>query len=168
MHRKRASIVALALVLFAGERRNVHAASPGLLFRSVEPDACSLLTAAEVSKALEEKSLPGKRVIPQSPKMCSWSDDADQRSVVVSYSGVAGFAFAKSPKRNITIEPAPGIGDDAFYLISNSKTSPFLHVRKGNSAFSIRVLNGLKLKPFTQDQEKTKEADLAKAAVARL
>jgi hypothetical protein len=41
-------------------------------------------------------------------------------------------------------------------------------VRKGSSAFNVRILNGLKFKPFALGQVKAKEADLAKAAVAKL
>jgi hypothetical protein len=41
-------------------------------------------------------------------------------------------------------------------------------VRKGNAAFNVRILNGLKFKAFTRDEEKAKEAALAKAAAGRL
>jgi hypothetical protein len=41
-------------------------------------------------------------------------------------------------------------------------------VRKGTSVFSIRIITRLDPKPFTLDQEKAKDAVLAKAAVAKL
>jgi len=42
--------------------------------------------------------------------------------------------------------------------------SPLLIVRRGATVFNVRLLNGLKLNAFTLEQEKAKEADLAKAA----
>jgi hypothetical protein len=47
--------------------------------------------------------------------------------------------------------------------------SPFIWVRKGNTAFDVRIITRLKPEPpFTIEQEKSKEAVLAKAAVAKL
>lgn len=63
--------------------------------------------------------------------------------------------------------PAPGIGDDAYYVLYGSD-SPQLMVRKGSVQFSVRILNGFKFKPFTMDQEKSKEAALAQAALKAL
>jgi len=68
----------------------------------------------------------------------------------------------------IKIEPLSGIGDEAFYQVYPNDQSPFVWVRKGNTVFDIRILTRMKPKPFTIDQEKSKEAVLAKAAAARL
>ncbi|HEX8942419.1 MAG TPA: hypothetical protein VF785_04720 [Gemmatimonadaceae bacterium] len=139
---------------------------------NAEADACALLTADETSKALEVTSLPGKRLVASSPKVCIWSDDpnhgAGSRRVTVSIMTAAAFAIGKSgADKRVTIEPASGIGDEAYYELFKSD-SPFLVVRKGGTAFNLRILNGLKLKAFTLEQEKAKEADLAKAAASRL
>jgi hypothetical protein len=69
-----ASAVLAAVLLFGAARRTLNAASLALVLPKVEPDACALLTEAEVSKALEVKSLPGKRIVAESPKACAWSD----------------------------------------------------------------------------------------------
>jgi len=61
-----------------------------------------------------------------------------------------------------------GIGDEAFYQIYPKHAPPFIWVRKGNTAFDIRIITGLKPRPFTVEQEKSKETVLAKAAVAKL
>jgi hypothetical protein len=171
MHLIHTSAVLAALVLFGAESRTSDAASTVLALRIVEPDACSLLTEADVSKALEVKSLPGKRIVAESPKACAWSDDAEgafsHRRATAQYISVSGFQFVKSRAGHITIEPVSGIGDEAYYEISKTATA-ILAVRKGNVAIQVRVLNGLKFKAFTLEQEKAKEADLAKAAVARL
>ena len=148
------------------------AASPVRPPAGRDVDACSLLTVADASKALEVTSLPGKRLVASSPKVCMWSDDSTgeitHRRITLSIMSVAGFQVGKSTRSpKITIEPITGIGDEAYYEMVKSD-SPFLFVRKGNTGFSVRILNGLKLKAFTREQEKAKEADLAKAAVAKL
>ncbi len=140
---------------------------------TADVDACTLLTTAEASKALEVSSLPGKRMVASSPKVCGWSDGeaigANYRRIVVTITSLAAFQFGKSGNNpKMTIETVPGIGDEAYYEILKTSESPFLVVRKGNTAFTVRVLNGSKLKAFTLEQEKAKEADLAKAAVAKL
>jgi len=142
-----------------------------LFVRNAEPDACGLLTTPEASKALEVESLAGRRIVESSPKVCIWSDDANatfsNRRVTVQYTSVAGFQMGKSGSGRFTIETVSGVGDEAYYELVKSE-SPILVVRKGNTAISVRILNGLKFKAFTLEQEKAKEAELAKAAVARL
>ena len=166
-------VVATVSVWFAGVAPN-HARRDLLSFArdDADPDACGLLTETDVSMALEVKSLPGTHFVQSSTKICSWSDvagnDINHRRVVVSVTSAATFNALKSRAGIITMEPVSGIGDDAFYEIPKSSESPFLFVRKGNAAFSVRILNGLKLKAFTRDEEKTKEAALAKAAAGRL
>ncbi len=137
---------------------------------AVVPDACSLLTVAEVSSVLEIASLPGKPVVAGDRKHCMWSDDPDgaisNRRVTLSIITTMAFDVGKSVPR-ITTEPAPGIGDDAYYEIFRGG-SPALCVRKGASAVVIQMLNGGKFKAFAPDALKQKEAQLAKAAVAKL
>ena len=43
-----------------------------------------------------------------------------------------------------------------------------LVVRKGDSAFTVRVLNGSKAKALTLDEEKARDLSLGKAAAAKL
>src|SRR5262249_29392298 len=115
----------------------------------VDPDACALLTETDVSTALEVKSLPGTHLVQSSTKVCTWSDvagtDINHRRVLVSMTSTAAFNVVKSRTGPITIEPVSGIGDEAYYQIPKSSESPFLFVRKGSAAFSVRILNGLKL-----------------------
>ena len=138
--------------------------------RALAPDACSLLTVQEVSAALEVQSLPGKPLFGHSTA-CSWSDDAaqsvDHRRVTLSVvNTTVPFNTMKTSPR-LTIEPVSGVGDDAYYVLLKSD-SPQLAVRKGGTVIQIRVLNGLKAKPFNLAQEKAKEAALGKAAAARI
>jgi hypothetical protein len=164
---------AISATLFLGVPRPnsfgvVHTfLSPGAL----APDACALLTEAEVSTAIEAKSLPGKHLVASNPKSCIWSDDANHsvnsRRVTLSIMPVAGFDFGKGGNPRVKTEPVQGVGDDAYYEIFKAD-APFLVVRKGGAAFNVRILNGLKFKALSLDEEKARELALAKAAVAKL
>jgi len=170
-HRHVVSVAVCGLLLLVTSIKNSIAANR-THGTPTDPDACALLTTAEASAALGVTSLAGARVIASSPKACIWSDDPNHgmghRRVTLSIMQVAAFQFGKSgANTRIKIEPVSGIGDEAYYELFTSD-SPFLVVRKGSAAFNVRILNGGKLKPFTLDEEKTKEADLAKAAASRL
>jgi len=133
-------------------------------------DACSLLTAGEVSRALEIKSLPGKPAVAGSPKLCMWSDaDAGingRRLTLSVTASTTAFNLMKSSPR-ITTEAVTGIGDEAFYEIPKGRETPILQVRKGNSVFTLRILNGSKSQAFALNEVKAKEATLAKEAAGR-
>jgi hypothetical protein len=135
-----------------------------------QPIACSLLTEAQVDAALEIKSLPGKPPIPSAHQLCKWSDDpngsGDNRRLTLALMTIAAFDMGKS-NAQLKPEPVSGIGDEAYYEVFGSD-SPLLVVRKGTSAFNLRILNGLKFKPFAAGEVKAKEAELAKAVVAKL
>jgi len=163
------------------QRRLISIAASGFLLLSLSavrfeagraaPAACSLLTAADASKALEQTSLPGKPLTNGDPTGCIWSadpaaSDSSRRVALVTVS-VRAFQIAMHPAlAKIKVEPVSGIGDEAFYQIYPD--SPFIWVRKGDKAITIRILTGYKPKPFTNDQEKVKLVPLAKAAVAKL
>lgn len=137
------------------------------------PEACALLTSADASKALEVSSVSSKRLVEADPKGCVWSNDpavsdTSRRVALVTHTPTA-FMFAKKPAiTTIKIEAVAGLGDEAFYQIYPGDNPPFIWVRKGNTAISIRIITGAKPKPFTPEQEKTKLASLAKAAVGKL
>jgi hypothetical protein len=135
------------------------------------PVTCALLTTKDATTALEVPSQPGKEFIDSTG--CIWSNDPNasdsSRRVTLNMHSLRSFQIAKNAAvTTIKIEPVPGIGDEAFYQIYPKDQSPFIWVRKGNSTFDIRILTQLKPKPFTVEQEKSKEAVLAKAAVAKL
>jgi hypothetical protein len=137
-----------------------------------DTDACTLLTAADASKALEVASHAGKRLVESSPRGCVWSNDPaasdSSRRVALVIHAPAAFQAAKHTViTTIKIEPVAGIDDEAFYQVL-PVASPFIWVQKGNTVLSIRILTRLKPKPFTIEQEKSKEAALARAAVAKL
>ena len=135
-----------------------------------QPEACSLLTVAQVSAALEVTSLPGRPPLPSAHSSCMWFDDStgdiNHRRVTLSLTPAMMFDRMKDSPQ-LKTEPVSGIGDAAYYELLGAE-SPALAVRKGGSAFTVRILNGLKSKPFAIAQVKAKEADLAKAAAAKL
>lgn len=71
------------------------------------------------------------------------------------------FTNAKTPVKGITKTPVSGVGDDAYY-ITTPGLGTGLNVKKGNSAFQIRV-NG-----FPVDQTKAMEKTLALDVLAKL
>jgi hypothetical protein len=163
-------------------KNHIAAATPLLLLLSTsaarfsapvqkEIDACTLLTVGDASKALEQSSQPGKRMVASSPAGCMWSADPamsdSARKVGVNTHSQRAFDIAKKPAiTTIKIEPVSGVGDEAFYQIY-PKDSPFIWVRKGSNAISIRIL-GTKANRFPLEQEKAKELALAKAVVGKL
>jgi hypothetical protein len=145
-----------------------HSSSPT---RS-ETEACTLLTTADASNALEVSSVPGKRLVASSPTGCVWSNDpaasdSSRRAVLNTHTPTSFQAAKHTVITTIKIEPVAGIGDDAFYALYPAGP-PFIWVRKGNTAISIRIIIGTKPLPFTVAQEKAKLLVLAKAAVAKL
>ena len=126
---------------------------------------------ADVSKAIEATSLPGKHLGDSNANACIWSDDPnhtlDSRRVTLSMSSsIARFESVKSRGGHIAIVPLSGVGDDAYYEIVDPVA--ILQVRMASVVMTIRVLNGSRLSPLTVEQEKAKEAELGKAAVGRL
>jgi hypothetical protein len=135
-------------------------------------EACTLLTVGEVSKALEQSSKPGKRMVEASPDGCIWSADPaasdTSRQVALNLHTPRAFMIAKSPAiTTIKIEVVSGVGDEAFYQIYPAPRDPFIWVRKGKNAISIKIM-GTKANQFSVEQDKSKLLTLAKSAVAKL
>jgi hypothetical protein len=135
-------------------------------------EACTLLTVADASKALEQSSKPGKRMVEGSPDGCIWSADPaasdTSRKVALNTHTPRAFAAAKSPAiKTIKVEPVSGVGDEAFYQFYPNGYGTFIWVRKGNTAISIKILT-TKTNQFSDEQTKSKLLTLAKAAVAKL
>jgi hypothetical protein len=157
------AVIALVALTFLPQSRPTAATV-------LEPDACSLLTEDQVSAAIEAKSQPGQRLFASDPKHCIWSDDpqhgVDHRRVTVDIMPLQSFTVGKSVPQYKT-EPVSGVGDEAYYIIYKAD-APELVVRKGNSVFGVRLLNGFKAKPLTIDESKARDLTLAKAAAAKI
>jgi hypothetical protein len=170
--RRNAATLLAAFALFPGSpKTKSFGASHSLSTRAAtDPDACTLLTEDQVSAAIETKSQPGQHAGKSSTKSCIWSDDpnhgVDHRRVTLSITSLTGFNVGKTVKQ-ATAEPVSGLGDDAYYMIYTGD-APTLVVRKGDSAFNVRLLNGFKAKPIPLAEVKARELTLAKAAVTKL
>jgi hypothetical protein len=167
MKTNRIASAATALVLLLSQSA---ARAPAQAPKAI--DACSLLTVADVSKALEQASKPGKRMVESSPDGCIWSADPaasdSSRKVALNTHTPRAFGFARSPAiTTIKVEPVSGVGDEAFYQIYPAPQSPFIWVRKGSNAISIRIM-GTRANQFPLEQNKSKLLALAKSAVGRL
>lgn len=134
-------------------------------------NACTLLTAADASKAMEKASQPAKQFM-DSTGCFWWSDPAEHdtsRRVAVNTHSVRAFGFAKTPAiTTIQVVPVSGVGDEAFFQIYPNNQNPFIWFKKGNLAVSIRIITRLDPKPFTLEQEQAKLNALAAAAVAKM
>jgi hypothetical protein len=76
---------------------------------------------------------------------------------------VQRFNNAKAPIQGITKTPITGVGDDAFFMVSQIRVT--LHVKKGNSVFEIMV-GGFPAEQI--EQVKTMEKTLAQEVGAKL
>ena len=171
-HRGIVSIVSPALLLLTSAATGfIPAASHPAPLATGEPEACTFLSAADAAKSLEVSGTTGKRLVAASPRGCVWSNDPDasdsSRRVVLVFHAPAAFQAAMHTViTTIKIEPASGLGDNAFYQLFPAD-SPMLWVLKGNTAFSLRIMTRVKTAPFSVEQEKSKEAGLAKSVLAK-
>jgi hypothetical protein len=115
------------------------AAAPGA---ATPADACTLLDAGQVSALLGVALEPGRHVLPSALTSCDWApagtESIDSKKVVVTLLSAQAFALGKTPVRDAVAAPAPGIGDEAYYVT----TPPFgtaLSVKKGGAYFQVRV-----------------------------
>ncbi len=155
MHWKPSLVVAIGVVLFFAAASAYGA----------EPDACSLLTSAQVSAVLGLSVGNGQHLPAKNPKVCGWnaqgSSTPSPKRVVLSVESAKTWAAKKVPVEGITKTPAPGIGDDAIYIT----TPPFgtgLNVKKGDLAFTVRVYG------LPHDEMMAKEKTLAGEVLRKL
>jgi hypothetical protein len=152
-------MVFVALLLLMASSRPTHAAPP--------KDACSLLTAAQVSEALGVPVEADKAV---DKSFCTWSQQgaaSKRKTVMLTIIEAIGnltpadrFNAAKMPVPGVVKTPVSGLGDDAVYGGNNFYVA--LTVKKGNSAFEI-VVSG-----FPVDESRGKEKALAQQVLAKL
>jgi hypothetical protein len=108
-------------------------------------EACTLITQIQVSAALEVPVGAGTPIA--SPSTCQWIGKGRFATLTITQplggkSPVDRFNAGKtSTMPGITTEPISGVGDDAYYVYFSNTTRAGLGlvVRKGSSAFEIRV-----------------------------
>ena len=134
-------------------------------------DACLVLTRPQISTVLGVIVDAGQHIGPGGA-LCSWGEPGDPNHEgkhvlltlyrsVGKISPVERFENGKTPIGGIQKTPVSGIGDDAYYI----DTPGFglgLNVKKGNSAFQIKVFG------FSADLTKNLERTLAESVLAKL
>lgn len=153
MTRLRISVAVAAFVFVVGVPRVLVAAPP--------TDACSLVTAAQVSAALGVPIGAGERIVPSSPKLCGFGGAGAAKRVVTAIITPDMFDHEKHPLQGIKEEQLSGFGDDAHYMTTPGFGTG-LSVKKGSFAFKVRVYG------FPVEQVEQKEKTLAQEILAKL
>lgn len=154
----------LAVTLFGGMLTAFTFGIPSLAYAGQPTDACSLLSATEVSSVLGLSVGAGQRVVASSPLLCGWEpggSSVNSKRVVAAIIKVDQFTHEKTPLQGITETQASGIGDEAHYMTTPGFGTG-LSVKKGSFAFKIRVYG------FPLDQVEAKEKALALDTLKKL
>ncbi len=143
----------------------VAAWSPSLGLRVQGGDACTLLTQAQVGAALGVAVEPGKPIVASNPRICGWAPPGGPtitgKKLTVTLMTTKSFEAGKIPVEGIPKQPLSGVGDEAIYITTKGFGTA-LNVRKGNSAFQVRVGG------FSEQQEKDIEKTLAMQILAKM
>ena len=100
------------------------------------PDACTLLTADQISAVVGSKMGPGTYMTPTFKATCTWTAPG----IIVTLMTETTSAFAAQKGSNLQgfkIVPTGGVGDDAFYVVVGNMAS--LMAKKGGNAFKMSV-----------------------------
>lgn len=128
-------IAAAALLLAA----MAGAAAAGSL---AGPDACAVLTAAQVSAVLGVRVAPGQHLVPGAHSSCGWALPGDPslgaKRLVLTLMSARAFDTGKTPVKGASKVAAQAVGEQAYYIT----TPPFgtaLSVKQGDSYFQVRI-----------------------------
>ncbi len=127
-------------------------------------DACALLTPTQIGAAL---GMPVAISLGQGTQACQWTatkPGSNAVKVSVSFISMAGFDAAKKSFGPITSTPVGGLGEDAYYSTMGRPDTTTLRVKKGASAFTVRVFGG----GLSADEAENEEKAVAQAVLAKL
>lgn len=131
-------------------------------------DACTLLTAAEVSAALGVTVDAGKRPVEGDPTLCNWREsgkpDGPARNVVVTVVQGASFDKEKQPSRYLK-GTVSGVGDEAYFF-QPSRIPIILFVNAGTVYFKVMARSSVT--DPAAEQNGTIEKRLATAIATKL
>jgi hypothetical protein len=134
-----------------------------------DPDACTLLTPAQVSAAVGVSVADGTHVTPTNVKTCTWtaSGSSKVKFVTLYLQTTAAYDGGKPMARqmaaasqNGAVKPA-NIGEDGYYFVMGDQAG--LLVKKGSSSFKVTVYATLSV-----DEKEAMELTLAKNVLAKL
>lgn len=129
-------------------------------FSAAPTEACSVLTAAQVSSALGTDVAEGTYIMPTFKKTCTWNIQTGG-SVTLQIQALSFFNAGKGTLSSAERTSIGGVGDEAYYLGVGPTTG--LTVRKGDGAFKVSVYS----KSLTLDQRKSIEKNLAQQVLAK-
>jgi hypothetical protein len=159
-------VALMAAVLTAGA---FSAMAPAVVGAAGLPDACALLSQAEIGAMLGVVVDPGERLMPNEPRFCTWrehgKDPLKARNVRLSLLSDREYNIGKTPLPTVTRTPESGLGDEAYF--SKAKGAVFnLSVKKGATCFRVQARsNPAALVKSNTDaiDQKDREIDLAVA-----
>ena len=164
MHTKPLFPLLITTLLLTGCRSTPSTQTAATPAQTPVTDACAVLTPAEVSAVTGLSIDPGRHIPKTSTIMCGWAKTGvtDDSEVVLNFTTPDYFEKERDPHPRITMTPAPGIGDDAYYITSQFGTSLF--IKKGSTVIGFSIRD--KTIPSAQLMEKEKALGLK--AVTRI
>ncbi len=119
----------------------------GLLWVSAvaatSPDACAVVTQAEVAAALGVPVNAGERVVPSDTTLCTWHEQRKNQVqgmfVTIAFLEEQAYQMRKMT-RTLNNAPEGGIGDDAYFSKDKSMPFPTLTVKKGGTYFEVTAV----------------------------
>ena len=102
----------LAMLVVLGGPCNTRAGASG--------DACSLLSARQVSAVLGVPVSDGEHIVPDLMTSCGWAGPGGpsigSKKIVLSLMTARSFVSGKTPVKGVTMTVADGVGDEAYYI----------------------------------------------------
>jgi hypothetical protein len=164
----RSRVVLLAVLTIAGAGMSISAAL------AASPDACALLTPADISTVLGVEVGPGERLMPTETRFCTWHEQGKKqnRNVRVDFISDRQYEMGKTPLPNVVKTPESGIGDDAYFskvkgmvfTLSVMKGSTFFRVAARSSAEAFAKANDA----ANDDKDKDIDRAIARAILKKL
>ena len=142
---------------------------PGSAIAQDLGDACTLLTAPEVSQALGVTVLPGHHMGSSNLNVCIFAPTAKfgpaERQIVVTVMSPMIYDVGSVSRGTSTVTPATVSGADAYFRTLGTVTT--IYVKKGGKTFQVRMNPGHDGHE-SQPQIQAIESSLAAKAAARV
>jgi len=154
-------------------KRSIVGVACALLVASIaipaqaDTDACTLITAGQVSAAAGFAVGQGTHVTPSFVKTCTWNATGGSGVQTVTLNLQAGSFFDGAKRSAVMMQSAggvmksAGVGEDSFYMVEG--TQVMLWVKKGATTFKVEVY-----KQIPVDQKEAIELALAKQVIGKL
>lgn len=134
--------------------------SSGAAFAAQPTEACTVLTAADVSSALGASVGEGTYIMPTFKKTCTWNIQTGG-SVTLNLQSLQFYNAGKGSMASAERTSASGVGDEAYFLGVGPTTG--LMVKKGTGAFKVSVYS----RDLSLEQRKAIEMKLAQMVVGK-